>query len=467
MKGGRECHGYRQAYSILNNENSYANRLQKRPRGPRVLSESKPYPLTVHLSRDLQSEAVTHFVHCHLAPESENSLTNGPPRDTVLSKWDSCMILELALSTIALALFSNSKNCSRTASLALNSYQKSLKSLRIALSLESFDFDACLLAVCFLGKYEDAVYNPEPRSDALPSACMRRQSHLSGILALLSYWVKKVPDKSQKPSTVIRYARRVLRKAAIFNQMQFPTWLENGDRFGEQGSMLQLDHLLIRLIRVHDQLNLFRHGTFGSDYAKHIPSLQGIIREATSIDEALHFSKIQNTILSHNAKCTLAVNRGYCKDYFLLPQVYACRDYEQIAHAALYCGYRIAANDLCISTIKLLNQCLQDPLQSPLLGCQQIMDDQLAELASLTPSGLDTIEITEDPGSFNDHISIRREEERKLFIAELMAMPMLIASSLDSVNERYSNWFRSQLGDTGRLLGYRIMQAVSSGNYQG
>ena len=95
------------------------------------------------------------------------------------------------------------------------------------------------------------------------------------------------------------------------------------------------------------------------------------------------------------------------------------------------------------------------------------MDDQLAELASLTPSGLDTIEITEDPGSFNDHISIRREEERKLFIAELMAMPMLIASSLDSVNERYSNWFRSQLGDTGRLLGYRIMQAVSSGNYQG
>ncbi|KAH8690790.1 hypothetical protein BGW36DRAFT_411571 [Talaromyces proteolyticus] len=467
VRNGRTCYGYRQAFSVMHDENIYASRHQKRPQGPRANAKSAASLTSTSLSRDLHSEAVAYFIHCHLDPTTSKLLRIGPPTEALLSNWNSSPVLELAASSTALALFSRTKKYSPAAKLAFDSYQKSLIALRTALSdPEHIDIDACLLAVCLLGRYEDAVFTFDQNIGIPFEESMQNRKHLTGAIALLEYWVN-YPSGTKVPTDAIKYARRTLRKAATFGHIDLPDWLSDGDLFGEQGLIQDLDRILFRVINVRSQLMPFSKWQFGSQRIclESMSTLRTIQQELSAIDTALVECRAGRADISACTQHTLAAHRVYSKHHFLQSRVYSHQSYAKAAYCAHYYGYRILVNHLLICTLRLLAKYSPFKPRNPLVECQRTINYLAGELISIMPFGLDRFKISDYPGLFGDHITIKSDEDRRLYVAELMAFPLLITSISDSIGLEYTDWFRSQLADTGRLLGYGVMESVTSSSW--
>lgn len=388
----------------------------------------------------------------------------GPPTEALLSIWNSNPVLKLAASSTALVLFSRTRKYSPAAKLAFDSYQTSLITLRTALSVpEAIDINACLLAVCLLGRYEDAIFNFDKNIGVPFEESMQNRKHLIGAIALLEYWVN-YPSGNKVPTDIIKYARRTLRKVALFGQIGLPDWLRDGALFGEQGLMLDLDGILCRVIDVRGQLMSFSKGQLGSQRSS-MPTLQAIQQELRAIDMALIEWRALYTGISCCTQHKLAVHRVYSKQHFFHPRVYSHQSHAKATHCAHYYGYRILVNHLLICTLRLLSTYSPFTHNNHLAACQHTVDHLAEELTSIIPFGLDRFEVSDNPGLFGDHITIKPEEDRRLYVAEPMAFPLVIGSSSYSVKREHSDWFRSQLGDTGRLLGYGVMVSATSSSW--
>ncbi|KAJ5594047.1 uncharacterized protein N7459_000255 [Penicillium hispanicum] len=466
-RNGRTCYGHRQPFSVLHEENIYASRHQKRPQGPRVKGSSATSLLSTPPSRDLISESVAYFIHCHLDPTTNTPLLVGIPAKIILSNWNSSPVLELAASSIALLLFSRTKLYPPATRVAFASYQESLATLRATLSVPGcIHIDACLLAVCLLARYEDAVFSFDQNKGIPLKESMQIQKHHIGAIALLEYWVKCLAGTSA-PTASITYARRALRKAALFGLIDLPDWLRDGALFGEEGFMRDLDRILIRAIDVRSQLKLFAEGQAGWQLRgpETMSTLRAIQREIRAIDIALSECKSLDADTSRCIQHALADHRVYSKKHFFHSRVYSFSNYAEAARCAHCHGYQILVNHLHISTLRLLETFSPFQPRHPLVECQHMIDYLTEELMLVIPFGLDRFKVSEDPGLFGDQIIINSDDDRRPYLAELMAIPLLIASTSDSVRMEYADWFRSQLADTGRLLGYGAVESATSSSW--
>lgn len=385
-----------------------------------------------------------------------------PPAVALLSLWNKSPALELAASATALALFANTKACSPAAKLAFESYQRGLMVLRESLaSPDSIDIESCLLAVCLLGRYENAVYVP-PREAGIPFLeSLQTKRHLIGTMALLEHWFNR-HGGTKAPTDIIKYARRTLRKAAILGQMDFPEWLQKGDLFGEQDSMQELDGILCRLINARSKLTAFSKAQQASKIrcTDTTSILQALEDEIRAIDQALmeygalHFSCYKQH--------TLEANQSYSKQHFLLSCLYSHDNYAKAALCAQYYGYRILVNQVLRHTLMLQDTHLRSIKPEPLLECQSTIDYLSGELASLTPFCLDMVKIPNESKLSVDPIGITSDEDRRPFVVELIATPLLIASKSPGLKPEFTSWFSSRLEDTGRFLGYGVIQAAAN-----
>jgi hypothetical protein len=118
VKSQRICYGMRagQACSVVHIENSYASGQKKRPRGPRSTPTAE---LTGNLNAflqhpcvDLKTQAIGYYLHYHLQTlKNIPNISTGTSVDFVLV-WMSraeCLILDLVVSSIALAVFSRTQ----------------------------------------------------------------------------------------------------------------------------------------------------------------------------------------------------------------------------------------------------------------------------------------------------------------------------------------------------------------------
>lgn len=456
--------GYRQAFEIIHDENSYASGHQKRPRGPRPIVEPLTALNKVSLSNDLHSAAVAYYAHCHLEPRSEKPLMVAPPATALLSLWNANPALEFAVSAIALVLFANTKACSAAAKLAFESYQKGLVALRESLAAPEYvNIDACLLAVCLLGRYEGAVY-VSPREAGVPFVdSIQAQRHLVGTMALLEYWVN-CRSGTEAPTDAIKYARRTLRKAAIFGQIDFPQWLQRGNLFGEQGSMRELDGILCRLINARSKLTAFSKAQKASkpQCIDATSILRAMEREIRAIDQRLIEYGASYIEASCYKQHTLGANHVHFKQHSPLSYLYSHKSYAKAALRAQYYGYRILVNQVLRHILTLQDTPLSSTQHKLLIECQGTIDYLSRELASLTPFCLDMVKISNKSEMSVDQIGIISDEDRRPFVVELIATPLLIASTSLDLKQEFTSWFTSRLEDTGRFLGYGVMRAAAS-----
>lgn len=146
--------------------NSHASGRKKRPRGPRsiptvVLTSGQDTFLQRPLV-DRKTQATVYYLHYHLQTLKDAPNVTKSVSDDFQPPWIStaeCLILDLAVSSMALAVFSQTQHHPPAAVEAPRKYHRLLQIAPITIStLDERNIDACLLATSFVSRYEDVVH---------------------------------------------------------------------------------------------------------------------------------------------------------------------------------------------------------------------------------------------------------------------------------------------------------------------
>lgn len=412
------------------------------------------------LSRDVPSEAIAYYMHYHVLPPDGASRGAGDLREALLSAWTISPALELAVSSLSISIFSQVKRLPSVAPQALTSYQKSLGALQITLpTVCSGEVDACLLTICFLARYEDSIFAPSTSTGSAHSQSPRSQLHLAGILAVLEYWTIRC-SSHQAPTFAIKYARRLLRKAALLGQADLPAWLADGGSFGECGREKELDDILVRLInaRGHTRLLSEEEPVSRLCLPEMLSGLDTVDAELSNIDESLLAWMLASPPYTVHG---LADERIRSETSFYHPCVYVHEDPSKAAVQIQCIGFRILTNHWRMRALETLEKQSSCIAAEMLCQCRHTMASLAYDLASSIPFCLGRLRILDNLGYVGDKVEIANSPNTTPYIAEQVAASLAIASTTPYISNHYGVWFGSQLADVGRLTGYGMMESVA------
>jgi hypothetical protein len=255
MKSRRICldkSAAKEASFLIHVENSYASGKSKRPRGPR----SSLTVLRPHF--DLQTRALSYYLQYYLhALNDVPNLSRDLPE--CVSSWkisgSKSSMVDLALSSMALAVYSRTQQHPPAAAEASSRYYRLLRVAqeRIAQlanpTLDEQNIEACLLAVSLMGRYECAMRRPGDTDSKDSFTSIQRWCHHDGAMAILKVWND---NPSHKPGTfIVKQIRRGLIKSSILRSLPLPDWLLDGNHFGEQERELDYDRIVVRVVNLH------------------------------------------------------------------------------------------------------------------------------------------------------------------------------------------------------------------------
>lgn len=386
--------------------------------------------------------------------------------DDLLPTWTSraaCPILDLAVSSIALAVFSRTQQHPLAATEASLKYNQLLRVAQTTIpSLDGGNIDACLLAVFLMSRYENVVYRPYHSAPKFPFVSILPSfSHHDGTLAILETW-KSHLSRSQPATDVIKHSRRAMIKSALLRNIALPEWILEGSLFGEQGLELQYYCIVVRIAGVRQRFSTLLRGTTNLHHTSHKLGFaaEELNKEAQSINKSLE----DWAALFPSTWCfqrhTLPSPHPWPTEDFYSPTVYS---YLSPAYAAVWCHYYamrmlIISTRLTILKFSLLNS--HDFAYKHRLECLSHMKDMADDLASSVPFCFQRVKVIDspDPSSYENLITIHTDEDIKPYVATLIGWPLTIASSLRDVDEKQRLWFRSQLARLGRILGDGVLE---------
>ncbi|KAE8383067.1 hypothetical protein BDV26DRAFT_277532 [Aspergillus bertholletiae] len=465
IKSRRTCYGMRDQ-RVWHAENAYASRQKRRPRGPRSMKMN----LTVSYSpADLKTYAIAYYMHNYLrAPHSAPEIVMGVTRGCLITlpptPW--CSILDLAISSLALAVFSKTQNYPQATVAASATYHRLLQVTQTAIQhLTPENIDSCLLTVFFMSRYEDSIYNPAttaPLVHASPSF-----SHHDGALAILKVWNDRL--RCDRPATdVIKQARRGLIRSAFMRNRELPRWTHDGAFFGEHGLELEYDRIAIRLVNLRHRLfalsgKVAARGT-SPPQAESVFMLEELENELFTLDLDLE------TCISHvpdawNQRQRHTLSRTDLPSWpsvdFYSSTLYS---YPNPAYTALWGQY--SAMRMLLKSTRLRILALHNPnnvsLEQKLrLEMQSFSDD----LASIVPFALQRFRLLDDTLSSSapsPSITLNLDAEIKPTDAILVIWPLTIASGLEHVSFEKKAWFKAQLARLGRLVGFGVLESAGT-----
>jgi len=220
---------------LIHDESSYASGKSKRPRGPRSsLTNMQPY-------FDLQTRALAYYLQYHLqTPKDVPKISGG--LSNCISAWQlsgrACPMVDLALSSMALAVYSRVQQCPPAAAEASSGYHKLLRITRNRIAqlttskLDERDIDSCLLAVS-----QNSI------------SALTCWSHTDGSMAIMKVWYDKLNHSTSTP--IIKHTRRGLIRSCLLRKIPLPDWIKDGSPFGEHDDELFCDRILVRLVNLH------------------------------------------------------------------------------------------------------------------------------------------------------------------------------------------------------------------------
>jgi len=480
-KSGRLCSGVRggQTRSAIRIENPYASGQKKRPRGPRsnLTEELTPSPNTIQFRpvSDLKSQAIMYYLHFHMQTLKDATDISKGVSDDFLSVWMSRVsrvespVLDLAVSSMALAVFSRTQHHPLAAIEASTNYHRLLKTAqKTILSLNERNVDTCLFAIFFMSRYEDAVHRPNPPNAKIPfSTRIRSFSHHDGALAVLKFWKERL-SHSQPATDAIKHTRRSMISSALLRYLALPEWLLEGTSFGEHGLELEYDRIVLRLASVRQRLSVLlkEETTLRPTKYELSSTVFDLNKEARDIDEAL------KDWASH-------FPGAWCYERHMLPNPHAwpMRDfyspmvhsYSSPAYAAVWAQY-YATRMLAISTrlkILKLSQLDRDgSADEKHLECLSLMKTIADDLAANVPFYLRRFEVktreSAELSSSSPLITLNMSDDIKPYVARLLIWPLSIASFVAEVDAEQALWFKSELARLGKILGYGIFQSLDT-----
>lgn len=473
MRAGQAC-------SVVHSENAYASGHKKRPRGPRsaplVELTGSLDVIPQHPLVDLKTQAIMYYLQYHLQRPNDAPKISQGVHDDFRLVWMSgakSPILDLALSSMALAVFSRTKQHPRAAIEGSVKYQQLLHVAHATIvSLDEGNVDACLLAIFFMSRYEDTVHRPGPPDPKIPfTTTLQSFSHHNGALAILKIWKERL-SHIQSATDVIKHTRRGLIRSALLRTVAVPKWMQDGASFGEHGLELEYDGIIVRFANLRHRFSILLKENTGLRRLSHefFLTVEELNKETRDIDNALqtwsaHFPRTW----SYN-RHTLPNPHHHpwpTRDFYS-PLVHS---YANPAYAAVWNQY-FSTRMLVLGT-RLRGLTLTHPnpdhcASEQRAECLSRMKTMANDLASSIPFCLQRFKTSDNsadsssPPSTHSITLNDTTEEINPYLANLAVWPLGIASSLADVNVEQRFWFRSQLARLGRVIGVGVLECAET-----
>ena len=371
---------------------------------------------------------------------------------------------------MALAVFSRAQHDPPAAQEASMTYQKLLQTAQKTIcDLDQNNVVPCLLAAWFMGRYEHAEARPN-YMDPRKSFALQLQSfkHHDGALAILKTWKERLSHDQPVPG-VVKHIRRGQIKSAILRSHAIPTWMSDGNSFGEQDLDLEYDRIILELTNIRHRLSLLLSKEQKPESTPP-PNLNciidGLINEITDLDEAVSLWATQIPDEWSPELYRLSDPSLWPTPDFLSPVVYS---YSSLARAAVWNQYYATRMLINNTLLKMLDLVIDDAecatyQQQQRFEASRILDDMANRLASSMPFCLHRIDILTKTHLFpqQESVTLTPYRELKPYVANLVVWPLSIASGLRKLDVGQQIWFRSQLARLGKLVSSRLFECADT-----
>ncbi|MCJ1460052.1 hypothetical protein MMC28_010431 [Mycoblastus sanguinarius] len=360
---------------------------------------------------------------------------------------------------MALAVYSRSMQHPPAATEASSKYHRLLQVAqeRIAQvgflpTLDERNIEACLLAVFLMGRYEGAIHRPgDPNSnDAFT------WSHHDGAMAILKVWNDNL---SHNPANfIIKQTRRGLIRCCLLRNLPLPDWMLDGIRFGEHDLELNYDRIFVRIVNLH-----YASASLQQKNGLQITKAEMLNNEARELDKALQDWVVQfPSTWSYQRHVLTEPDDLWPRRHFYSSIVYS---YSKPGYATVWSQY-FAARMLINSTrLRVLDLSPPNPLadftyEHQRLECITQLKSMAGSLASTIPFCLERFKVANNPNSpiCQTSVTLNTNEEIKPYLASLAVWPLSIATSLEGIDARQQQWFRSELARLGRITGSGVLE---------
>ncbi|KAF4622785.1 hypothetical protein G7Y89_g14240 [Cudoniella acicularis] len=448
----------KEASFSIHSENRYASGSTNRPRGPRS-------SLTVIRPRiDVQACAVAYYMQYHMptCPVIVVPNVSGCLSECVAA-WKTSgrtsEIVDLALSSMALAVFSRTQKHREAAAAALSKYQRLLRVSQFWISqvekakLDAANMDACLLSIAFMGRFEGIAYGVEKSIDSVQSVPrVNTWHHYDGAMAVLKSWYDDRKHDGSSVSIIVQHIRRVILRTCLMRNQKLPDWLLDGEIFGEHGIELENDRIVIRILALRQAYMRLEHGINAA------PAEQLNIA-AKEIDKGLQDLADQLPKSCSYQQHIISTSNSFPQRYFLSPIVYS---YQKTGYAALWAQHfatRMLINRLRLRILDLSGDSTHIQQRAECYTAIESMGDGLA---STIPFCLERFSFDRDKP---DSIVLNTSTDITPYLLNSVVWPLTIASGLEGINDRQLSWFRDELAAIGEQIGDRVVERAGASGW--
>lgn len=363
--------------------------------------------------------------------------------------------MELAISSMALAVFSRTQHYPPAYIEAGLRYQQLLKAVRGTFSaLSEANIDDCLLSTFFMSRYEDSFQHAGQLHLGTLMPHGHINPHRDGSMALLKYWRDHLYDKHPATNTIKQIRRGLLRFAAR-DDLDLPEWMKHGEVFGECGLELEYDRIIIRLTNLRRRLHILVREAHVQPHERE-DIVQQLSVEAQDIDKLLQgwSSSFPN---AWNYQQHVAEEFDRClRRHFYSSTIYVC---SSPSYAAVWVKY-FATRMLSIHTrLQVLDVIAADSDEHTYYQRIELLSDlerAARSLAYTVPSCLALVSII--GVCHQDPVMTVVGQEVKPHLARRLSWNLCLASSLEYVDAPLRQWFLAELHYLGKLTGIKVFE---------
>jgi hypothetical protein len=373
-------------------------------------------------------------------------------------------MVDLALSSMALAVYSRTQQHPQAATESSSRYYRLLRVAqeRIAqvgiTTLDERNIDACLLAIFLMGRYEGARQRPGDLNSKDSFTSLQSWYHHDGAMAILKVWNDNLSHNTA--TFIMKQTRRGLIRSSLLRNLPLPDWMLNGKHFGEHDLELDYDRMVVRIANLH-----YASASLQQKNGLQIAKAEGLNNEARELDKALQDWAAQIPSTCSYQRHILTEPDPRPRKHFYSSIVYS---YSRPGYAAVWSQY-FAARMLINSTrLRVLELTRPNPLadftyENQRLECITQLKAMADSLASTIPFCLERFK-TNNPNSpiRQTSITFNTNEEIKPYLASLAVWPLTVASSLEGIDIRQQQWFRSELARLGRITGDGVLECAET-----
>lgn len=421
-------------------ENKYANGVTKRPRGPRLKKTSAE----ITIPQDIRLRALKNYLDNHIIPSVDLEIDICGSLSACVAAWQandaSSILVDLALSSMALAVYARVRSSPQAAAEAYAHYQQLLRLFQEDIArptLDATSIDARLLTVFLMGRCESTMHRAGDLDLAGSFQKINSWSHHDGAEALLKLWHMHLGH--EEASTIVKQTRRGMLKSLLLRGKPIPKWLQDGNRYGEQGAELHYDRILARLVSLRSVMGIQQDvgdETYSDEVMAEAFQLARDLRAfTTDLPEAYIYRRSK----------TPPSDQDWLSD----PMLNVCSTPQ---HATIWAHLFATRMIVSRTNIQILQSSPETELEAK--SCTAMLQEHADNLAATIPQCLGLVYAE------GEEVQILPEANMKPWQASRAVWPLTIAVSIPDYDDALRRRFKAQLATIGKIVGDGVLQTV-------